>query len=76
MLIALAGPAVSFLIYAGLREGNAMLRWVAILNLVLAISNMIPLPGTDGARIFQSLQSFARGRSGDTEAGRVRPPAE
>lgn len=75
LLIALAGPAVSLLLYAALRDGNAILRWVAILNLVLAISNLVPLPGTDGARIYQSLQSFGRRRSG-TEAARTRPPAE
>lgn len=76
LLIAVAGPTVSFLLYAGLREGNAILRWVAVLNLVLAISNMIPLPGTDGARIYQALLSFARGRTGLCEAAKVLPPGE
>ncbi len=76
LMIALAGPAVSLLLYGWLKDGNATLRWVAILNLVLAISNMIPLPGTDGARIYQSLQCFARGRSGVAERGKDPAPAE
>lgn len=76
LLIALAGPAVSFLLYASLRKGDAILQWVAILNLVLAISNLIPLPGTDGARICQSVQSLARRRSGDAETARIRAASE
>jgi Zn-dependent protease len=76
LLIAVAGPAVSFLLYAILKDGNATLRWVAILNLVLAISNMIPVQGTDGCRICQSLRCFARRPAGVGESARTQPPAE
>ncbi len=63
LLIALAGPTANLLVYAWFRDGNAVLRWVAVLNLVLAVSNLIPVPGTDGARICQSLESLQRCRS-------------
>jgi Zn-dependent protease len=67
LLIASAGPASNLLIFAFLRDGDLMLRWVAILNLVLAISNLIPFPGTDGARMCQSLQTLTSDRSGFRE---------
>ena len=75
LLIAVAGPLVNLLLYACLQNGDAMLRWVAILNLVLAISNLVPLRGTDGARIYQSLQCLRRGDLAQERACRV-PPME
>lgn len=56
LLIAAAGPAANFLLYLWFRDGDLVLRWVALLNLVLAVSNLIPLKGTDGARICRSLR--------------------
>jgi Zn-dependent protease len=75
MLIAMAGPSVNLLLYACLKNGDAMLRWVAVLNLVLAVSNLVPLSGTDGARIYQSLQSLRRGGPNQERACSV-PPSE
>ncbi len=53
-LIAAAGPAVSVLLYFALRQGGAVIHWVGILNLVLAISNLVPVRGTDGRRILSA----------------------
>ncbi len=66
MLIAASGPLANVLLYLWFRDGNMVLRWVALMNLVLAGSNLIPIQGTDGARICESLQML---RSGATTLG-------
>ncbi len=63
-LVALAGPLTNFLIWAFirfsvknniLREYHDILIPMARINLFLAIFNMVPIPGFDGAHFFQSL---------------------
>ena len=54
LLIASAGPAANLLLYAWFRDGNSLARWVALLNLVLAVSNLLPIPHSDGSRILNS----------------------
>ncbi len=61
LLIAASGPLANLLLYLWIRDGNLVLRWVALMNLVLAGSNLIPIPGTDGARILQSVKELRRG---------------
>ncbi len=50
--IALSGPLVNALIAAALWTAPGVGHWLAIYNLVLAASNLVPLPGSDGWRAF------------------------
>lgn len=59
LLISLSGPVASLLLYYYLRNGIPLVRWVAILNLVLAISNLVPLRGTDGHRALNALRRMS-----------------
>ena len=60
LLIASAGPAANLLLYAWFRDGNQLSRWVALLNLVLALSNLVPIPHSDGSRILSSWRELKR----------------
>lgn len=46
--ISLSGPMVNTLIAAALWTSPGVWHWLAIFNLVLSISNLVPLPGSDG----------------------------
>lgn len=50
--IALSGPLVNMLIAAALWGVPGVGHWLMIYNLILAASNLVPLPGTDGRRAF------------------------
>lgn len=50
--IAMSGPMMNALISAALWTVPGVGHWLAIYNLVLFISNLLPLPGSDGKRIF------------------------
>ncbi len=54
LLIAGAGPAANLLLYVWFRDGNQLSKWVALLNLILALSNLLPIPHSDGSRILSS----------------------
>ncbi|MDT8067301.1 MAG: hypothetical protein ROO76_03965 [Terriglobia bacterium] len=58
LLIAASGPLANLVLYFWLRDGDLVLQWVALMNLVLAGSNLIPIPGTDGARILESVRDL------------------
>ncbi len=51
-VIALSGPLVNALIAAALWTVPGIGHWLAIYNLVLVASNLVPLPGSDGRRAF------------------------
>jgi Zn-dependent protease len=55
VLIAAAGPAVNLLLAAFLWNGQGVLSWLMQLNLILGLANLIPIKGTDGRRILQTL---------------------
>ncbi len=50
--IALSGPMVNAMVAAALWTIPGVCHWLAIYNLILAISNLAPLPGSDGRRVF------------------------
>jgi Zn-dependent protease len=50
--IALSGPMVNALIAAALWTAPGVGHWLGIYNMVLLVSNLAPLPGSDGRRIF------------------------
>ncbi len=50
--IALSGPLVNIMIATALWGVPGVGHWLMIYNLVLAVSNLVPLPGTDGRRAF------------------------
>ncbi len=54
--ISLAGPLASFALAAvfGLANGNVY-HWLAEMNLILAISNLVPMLGTDGDRALNAI---------------------
>lgn len=54
-LIAAAGPAVNLLIAAFLWHNPGVLSWLMQLNLILGIGNLVPIKGTDGRRILETL---------------------
>ena len=58
LLIAICGPLASLLMFLILRGDLPVLHWVAQLNLVVALSNLLPIPSTDGARIVRSLAAL------------------
>ena len=62
LLIAASGPAANALLFFWLRDGNAVARWVAMLNLVLAASSLLPVGPSDGQRIASSWRTLRRGR--------------
>jgi Zn-dependent protease len=55
VLIATAGPAVNLLLAAFFWNGQGVLSWLMQLNLILGIANLVPIKGTDGRRILQTL---------------------
>jgi Zn-dependent protease len=73
LLIAASGPVANLILYLWFRDGEAVLRWTALMNLVLAGSNLIPISGTDGARILQSLKEFCGEDQSHNLQGRQRP---
>jgi Zn-dependent protease len=58
LVIASAGPAANLLLFLLLRSKYPVLSWVAELNLILAISNLLPIRGLDGHRILTSLRQL------------------
>jgi stage IV sporulation protein FB len=58
LMIAVAGPAVNLLLFLLLRNDTALLAWVGELNLVLGISNLLPIRGLDGHRILTALRQL------------------
>ena len=61
--IALSGPLVNALIAVALWGVPGVGHWLMIYNLILAISNLVPLPGTDGRRAFAAWsQNLSRAR--------------
>ncbi len=53
--IALSGPLANALVAAALWTLPGVGHWLAIYNLVLMASNLVPLPGSDGWRAFHGL---------------------
>lgn len=67
ILIAGAGPAVSFLLagafyLAHMLAGVSFLKTLALINLVLAIFNLLPALPMDGGRIFRAAMASRLGR--------------
>ncbi|MES2221049.1 MAG: site-2 protease family protein [Acidobacteriota bacterium] len=61
--IAFGGPLVNLLVAAALWGLPGVGHWLMIYNFILAISNLVPLPGTDGRRLLVGLsQTLARTR--------------
>jgi Zn-dependent protease len=53
---ALAGPAVNFMLFAGFHYlGGNLGNWVAMANLVLALSNLLPFPPCDGWKLIRAI---------------------
>jgi Zn-dependent protease len=63
--IALSGPLANALVAAALWTLSGVAHWLAIYNLVLMVSNLLPLPGSDGRR---AVDGFTR------KVARVRVP--
>ncbi len=63
LVIAMSGPVANLLLFLLFRTDSAVLSWVAELNLVLALSNLIPIAGTDGHRIVGSLSRIFSAQS-------------
>jgi membrane-associated protease RseP (regulator of RpoE activity) len=58
LVIALCGPIASILLFLILQGDSPVIRWVAHLNLVVGVSNLLPIPSTDGARIVRALTAI------------------
>lgn len=50
-IISLCGPMVNALAAAGMWTAPGVGHWLAIYNLALMVSNLVPVPGSDGRRI-------------------------
>lgn len=57
--ISLSGPLVNATIAAALWSAPGVWHWLAIYNLALLTTNLLPLPGTDGRRAFAALTHTA-----------------
>lgn len=55
LAISLSGPLINALIAAALWMAPGVGHWLAIYNLVLLVSNLLPLPGSDGRRALAAL---------------------
>jgi len=58
LVIAICGPIASILMFLILQGDLPVVHYVAQLNLVVALSNLLPIPSTDGARIVRSLATL------------------
>jgi stage IV sporulation protein FB len=58
LVIAICGPIASILMFLILQGDLPVVHYVAQLNLVVALSNLLPIPSTDGARIVRSIASL------------------
>jgi Zn-dependent protease len=58
LFIAIAGPASNLLLFMLFRGESPVVAWVAQLNLILALSNLLPIKGLDGHRIVTSLRQL------------------
>lgn len=56
--ISLSGPMVNSWIAAALWTTPGVGHWLALYNLILLLSNLAPLPGSDGLRVFRSLKKM------------------
>ncbi len=54
--IASAGLAVNVIIILAFWNTTGILHWLAALNAYFAVSNLVPLGGSDGQRIFRLLR--------------------
>jgi len=59
--IALSGPTVNALLAATLWNVPGVGHWLAIYNLILMLSNLAPLPGSDGRRALVALSRHNAG---------------
>lgn len=59
--IALSGPTVNALLAATLWNIPGVGHWLAIYNLILMLSNLAPLPGSDGRRALVALSRHTAG---------------
>ena len=70
-IVAIAGPAVNLLLWLiallllkseSVRKNHKLVPWLVVtkkINLFLFIFNMLPIPGFDGAKVYQGLiQTF------------------
>src|SRR5664279_445289 len=58
LLISSAGPAVHLLIAGLLGRYDGLLGWLAHINLVLFLVNILPVHGSDGKRIFACIREI------------------
>lgn len=55
LAISLSGPLINALIATVLWTTPGVGHWLAVYNLVLLVSNLVPLPGSDGRRAISAL---------------------
>ncbi|HYD16389.1 MAG TPA: site-2 protease family protein [Candidatus Nanoarchaeia archaeon] len=60
VVIAVCGPLTNLLLFTIFRGAGPVLDWVADLNLVLVLANLVPFRGSDGHRILVSLGRLIR----------------
>jgi Zn-dependent protease len=64
-LTTLAGPCVNLALYLLFRHVTGKTgSWISLANLVLLVSNLVPLPPTDGLRLWRLLGKLAGGATG------------
>jgi Zn-dependent protease len=61
--ISSAGPLVNIVLAVVLWEKAGLFAWLAQMNAILALLNLIPFRGSDGQRILANLRELGRGRA-------------
>ncbi len=56
VVIAVAGPAVNFLLAVILSGAPQPFRFVALVNACLSLTNLVPRPGSDGRRAWRAFR--------------------
>jgi Zn-dependent protease len=60
VLISSAGPLVNILIALALVGSHGILSWLAQMNVILALVNLLPLAGSDGQRILAEIRAMTQ----------------
>jgi Zn-dependent protease len=69
IMISAAGPLINLLIVMLLWNQTGVLNWLAQMNLVLLVLNLLPAFNSDGQRLLQEMKRLSRSQTAQTSMG-------